>query len=129
MKKINFRIQRNNNLNDIYVKDVAGPGNGRHEYSIVKAGTDIEDSHGTLKNFLLDIQYQCGPRNEEGSTHGILDQDLLEIVRHRLQCFQAGPYATRENALALTHIEEALMWMSKRADDRAERGVLGTMEK
>ena len=32
-------------------------------------------------------------------------------------------------AIALTHIEEALLWMNKRADDRAERNVLGTMEK
>ena len=30
---------------------------------------------------------------------------------------------------SLTHIEEALMWMNKRAEDRAERGVLGTMNK
>jgi len=121
MKKINFRIQRNNNLNDIYVEDIAGPGNGRHKYSI---STVKEPS-----TVLLYLQYQEGPRNEEGSICGILDQDLLEIVRHRLQCFQAGPYATRENAWALTHIEEALGWMNKRTEDRAERGVLGTMEK
>ena len=30
---------------------------------------------------------------------------------------------------SLTHIEEALMWMNKRAEDRAERNVLGTYEK
>ena len=29
----------------------------------------------------------------------------------------------------LTHIEEALMWMNKRVEDRAERGVLGTNAK
>ena len=120
MKKINFRIQRNNNLNDIYVEDIAGPGNGRHFYTIANAETKVA---------MLDIQFQEGARKEKDSKLGILDQDLLEIVRHRLQCFQAGPYATRENALALTHIEEALGWMNKRTEDRAERGVLGTMEK
>lgn len=121
MEKIRYRIQRWNNLNDIYVEDIPGPGNGRHHYSISTVSEPSE--------VLLDIHYQCGARNEEGSIPGVLDQDLLEIVRHRLQCFQKGEYATRENACALTHIEEALMWMSKRTNDRAERGVLGTMNK
>ena len=35
-EKINFRIQRTDNLNDIYVDNVVGPGNGRHSYMIVK---------------------------------------------------------------------------------------------
>ena len=120
MDKINFRIQRNGNLNDILVEDVAGTGNGRHNYVIRRADTGEK---------LADIQFQKGARKEENAVAGILDSDLLEIVRHRLQCFQQGEYKTRENACALTHIEEALMWMSKRADDRAERGVLGTMNK
>jgi len=119
MKKINFRIQRNNNLNDVFVEDTPGPGNGRHEYAVFRADTGE----------LLDIRFQCGARKDEKSVPGISDSDLLEIVRHRLQCFQNGEYKTRENACALTHIEEALLWMSKRADDRAERGVLGTMNK
>jgi hypothetical protein len=59
----------------------------------------------------------------------VLDTDLLEIVRHRLQCFQEGDFKTRENAIALTHIEEALLWMNKRVEDRIERNVLGTMNK
>ena len=76
-----------------------------------------------------DIQLQNGARKEENSIHGIIDTDLLEIVRHRLRCFQAGPYSSRENACALTHIEEALMWLNRRVEDRIERNVLGTMNK
>ena len=121
MEKINFRIQRNNNLNELFVEDIAGPGNGRHNYKI--RPTDGSPYPN------VELQFQNGPRKELDSIPGVLDQDLLEIVRHRLQCFQAGEYKTRENACALTHIEEALMWLSKRADDRAERGVLGTMKK
>ena len=122
-KKLTMRIQRRNNLNDVYVDDVAGPGNGRHNYKIVPHGFEHDKRvHG-------EVQFQFGPRNADGSVCGILESDLLEIVRHRLQCFQAGEYATRENAVALTKIEEALMWLAKRADDRAERGVLGTTEK
>jgi hypothetical protein len=78
---------------------------------------------------VAEIVFQNGPRKEETSVHGVLDPDLLEIVRDRLKAFQAGPYATRENACALTHIEEALFWMNKRVEDRIERNVLGTMNK
>jgi hypothetical protein len=53
----------------------------------------------------------------------------LEIVRDRLQGFQSGEFACRENAIALTHLEECLLWMNKRVEDRAERGVLGTSNK
>jgi hypothetical protein len=121
MKKLTKRIQRNNNLNDVYVEDEAGPGNGRHEYQV-----RMSDDKSAV---LLNVYFQKGPRKEETSTHGVLESDLLEIVRSRLQFFQAGDYATRENACALTHIEEALMWIAKRADDRAEDGKLGTMQK
>jgi hypothetical protein len=76
-----------------------------------------------------DIQFQNGARKLPDSIHGVLDTDLLEIARHRLQCFQKGPFATRENACALTHIEEALMWMNRRVEDRIEREVLGTNQK
>lgn len=72
---------------------------------------------------------QQGPRNSPDALHGVLDTDLLEIVRDRLAAFQAGPFACRENAIALTHIEEALLWMNKRTEDRIARGVLGTYEK
>lgn len=114
-------IQKNNNLNDIFVDDVAGVGNGRHHYTVC-----MKHDPDTFPAPLLDIQFQSGPRHDDESKLGVLDSDLLEIVRHRLQCFQKGDYATRENACALTHIEEALMWMNKRAEDRAERGVFQT---
>jgi hypothetical protein len=131
MEKLKMRIQRNNNLNDVFFDDTIGPGNGRHKYIITVNDCVCLDEEGIQEpNIILgEIEYQKGPRNAEGSVRGVLDQDLLEIVRHRLQCFQQGEYATRENAIALTHIEEALLWMAKRANDRAERGVLGTMNK
>lgn len=116
-KKLNFRIQRNNNLNNVFYEDVEGPGNGRHNYLVERDG-----------HILLDVKFQNGPRNEEGSIPGVVESDLIEIVRSRLMFFQSGKFATRENACALTHLEEALMWMNKRTEDRAERNVLGTYD-
>ncbi len=119
-------IQKRNNLNEVHASKEKGPGGAYHLYQVVCYDDNAAD---LTENMIKDIQFQCGPRNEEGSTRGVLDADLLEIVRHRLQCFQQGEFATRENAIALTHIEEALLWMNKRVEDRAERNVLGTNKK
>ena len=111
-----FRIQKRNNLNEVFVVDAPHSiSNGHHLYAI---------KPNSLESIL--IPFQKGARGEEGSTQGVLDTDLLEIVRHRLDSFQRGQYATRENALALTAVETALMWLTKRAEDRYETGKLGT---
>lgn len=115
-------IQKRNNLNEVYRVGEKGNGGAYHEYRILLPGARGLDVQKT-------IVFQNGARKEIGSQSGLLDVDLLEIVRDRLRCFQAGEFACRENACALTHIEEALMWMNKRVEDRAERGVLGTNEK
>lgn len=116
-------IQKREKLNVIFPVDEKGNGGAHHCYEIMKIVKDEPDT------IYATIQFQNGPRSEENSIHGVLDTDLLEIVRHRLQCFQAGPYATRENAIALTHLEEALLWLNKRVEDRIERNVLGTYKK
>jgi hypothetical protein len=115
-------IQKRENLNTVHAEDEIGPGGAHHSYMICVPLSETESDY-------VGIKFQKGPRKEATSQHGVLDTDLLEIVRHRLQCFQAGEFATRENAIALTHIEEALLWMNKRVEDRIERNVLGTYNK
>lgn len=116
-------IQKRNNLNEVWREGETGPGGAYHHY-VVFHGLDPERDETRT-----DIKFQKGPRNDDNSIGGVLDVDLLEIVRDRLKAFQSGEFSSRENACALTHIEEALMWMNKRVEDRAERGVLGTMNK
>lgn len=124
-------IQKRNNLNEIYRADAPGVGGASHHYKVVKSGAAINQEGDTLDehDIVAEIVFQHGPRKDEGSIHGVLDVDLLEIVRDRLKAFNQGEFATRENALAITHIEEALLWLNKRVEDRAERGVLGTTNK
>ena len=118
-------IQKRNNLNAIYRLGEAGPGGAHHDYDIYPADCDPE----TTELALALIEFQNGPRKDPDARHGILDCDLLEIVRDRLIAFQNGPMPSRETHMALIHVEEALMWMNKRVEDRAERNVLGTMKK
>lgn len=121
-------IQKRENLNNVFAVDEKGNGGANHVYEIIPYVFPdvVETSENPTK---WTIEFQNGARKLEDSTHGVLDTDLLEIVRHRLQCFQTGEFATRENAIALTHIEEALLWMNKRVEDRIERNVLGTNNK
>lgn len=119
-------IQKRNNLNSIYRCGDVGPGGAYHDYCVA-----LDDSSPWLDiaDTEVYIQFQKGARKDGHARHGILDNDLLEIVRDRLRCFQHGEFACHENEMALIHVEEALMWMNKRAEDRAERNVLGTYNK
>lgn len=117
-------IQKREKLNKVFASDEKGIGGANHEYDIYPADNFNEDTEPYIV-----IRFQNGPRKLADSIHGVLDTDLLEIVRDRLKGFQQGEFATRENALALTHIEEALMWMNRRVEDRIERNVLGTNNK
>ena len=112
-------IQKREKLNTVFVMGEKGNGGAHHNYLI-----DLQDG-----NKQVPIDFQNGARTLPDSIHGVLDTDLLEICRHRLQCFQEGPFASRDNAMALTHIEEALMWLNRRVEDRIERNVLGTNNK
>ena len=117
-------IQKREKLNEVYAVDEKGNGGANHKYLIAGG----ETGRGEYEIYTT-IQFQNGARKLEDSVHGIIDTDLLEIVRDRLKAFQAGEFASRENACALTHIEEALMWMNRRVEDRIERNVLGTNNK
>lgn len=133
MEKLNT-IQKRNKLNDVYRVDAPGVGGACHEYVVVKAGAQPSGKMAGFLEFEQEdiigaIAFQHGPRNNQNSIQGLLDTDLLEIVRDRLVAFNKGEFATRENAIAITKIEEALLWMNKRVEDRAERGVLGTTNK
>lgn len=122
-------IQKREKLNDVYSVDEEGPGGAHHRYVICEHGHTVWTNGNNSEYVVADIQLQCGPRKEDNSIHGVIDTDLLEIVRDRLKSFQAGPFSSRENACALTHIEEALMWMNRRVEDRIERNVLGKNKK
>ena len=107
---------------EIHVLDEPGAGGAYHQYRVCAV---VPAEHPQA--IFADISFQKGPVAEAGK-NGIFMEDLLEICRHRLQCFQAGNFACRENALALTKIEEALHWLNHRTADRQRRKVEGTSQ-
>jgi len=102
----------------IEVTDEPGAGGASHEYRVT-----LPPSEGAAKSW--QISFQNGPINEAG-VNGLTQEVLLAIVADRLRSFQSGPYSCRENALALTKIEEAQHWLHSRTLARMQRGVEGT---
>lgn len=110
-------IQKQNKLNRVFAIDEVGNDGVNYRYEV--EGVRIKGIEDIGLAGLV-VQFQDGTRNEKGSISGVSDVDLLEIVRDRLISFQLGKSACRENACALTKIEEALMWLNKRSEDSIE---------
>lgn len=105
----------------IIVQDEPGPGGANHHYELAypKAGGGPR-----LRCFLT---FQNGPVTEAGGVNGITQEALIAVCIDRLRAFQAGEFACRENAIALTHLEDALHWLHHRTRARQARGVEGTL--
>lgn len=119
MRKLEIGQHR---FTEVSVTDEPGEGGACHEYNIVDSHPAAEFQGGFPFGI---IKFQKGPVKENG-VNGCFQEDLIAIVIDRLQCFQAGDFACRENALALTKLEECLHWLNSRTVDRQVRGVEGT---
>lgn len=115
-KLVNSRI-----FTAVYSNDEKGEGGAKHDYTIVS--NETHNVNETPKVF-ANIQFQNGAILESG-INGCQNEDLIEIVLDRLRDFQYGKFPCRENAIAITKLEEALMWLDKRTLDRKKRDVEG----
>ena len=90
--------------------------NAPHNFEVRRVEDDV---------LVCKIHFQEGPVHECGS-NGVGNEDLINMVVERLECFQKSEFACRENAIAITKLEEALLWLRKRTEGRVQRGVEGT---
>lgn len=65
-------------------------------------------------------------QNTVNAMDGVLIEQLVAVALDHLQTINTGELATRENAIAITKLEEALLWLAKRTMDREANGTLGT---
>lgn len=109
----------------ITVMDEPGSGGANHLYRISGFDSENNPSDQSGGTRTADVLFQCGPIPEVG-VNGVTHEALIAILIDRLRSFQAGPFACRENALALTKLEEAQHWLHSRTLARMRRGVEGT---
>ena len=77
----------------------------------------------------IQITWQKGPLGRDGARkepNGAFVEGVIQAAVGRLEHFQSTRFKCRENALAITKLEEALHWLQSRADDREKRGIEGT---
>ena len=61
--------------------------------------------------------------NEDGTfEHGTTLEEMLRVCVERLKALNER-FSCRENALAITKMQEALMWLNERTRERQTRGV------
>src|SRR5262245_727881 len=96
----------------VEVFDEPGAGGACHHYEISGFNSKSNPSdpwtarHGKPAQHST-VLFQNGPIAEAG-VNGVTHEALFAIVIDRLRSFQAGPHSCRENAIALTHCEDAL---------------------
>ena len=103
----------------IAVLDEKGQGGAHHAY-------ETYENKGVYRA-VTRTRFQKGPIGEFG-VNGTTNEAELAKVRHRLECFQAGPFPCEENAEALEHINKAIAILEKRTAGRKQRGVEGKNE-
>lgn len=127
------RVNPANDRLSIRALDEPGSGGASHLYQISGFSSEsnpadpFTERYGKAADHST-ILFQNGPIAEAG-VNGVTHEALLAVVIDRLQAFQRGPFACRENALALTKLEEAQHWLQHRTLARMARGVEGTHEK
>lgn len=97
--------------------------NAPHNFVVAEAGYDIKNVDQDTA--LATIHFQEGPILENG-VNGVCNEDLIAMVICRLEHFQRSEFSSRDNAMAITKLEEALLWLRKRTMGREKRGVEGT---
>lgn len=108
-----MRIYTNEN-GDSYVNAISMVGDtdvDGHLYVIV-SGTDQQE-----------LRFQRGPIGEAG-VNGCQNEQIMAAIVHRLGVLNKR-FPCRENSIAITHLETALLWLEKRTADRKLRGVEG----
>lgn len=94
------------------------------DYSGRPAGGSV---HGTG----LVIRWQDGPLGRgtgRAEPNGAFVETVLRAALQRIEHYQETQFRCRENALAITKIEEALHWLGSRTARRETAGVEGTHE-
>ena len=120
---MSYSIKSGHELTNIIVSDESFIDNSHHDYIIQRLSNDnkvINETH---------IFFQKGAVNTNDNIPGIFIEDLLQICKHRLECFQSGEYANDYNEKALESINNALMHLNNRTKNRKDKNIEGTQQK
>lgn len=93
------------------------------KYNISVRSTPADRPLGETEFLQQDVTFHMG--DPKLGCNGFTHEAYLAILIDRLRDMQGGALKCRENAIALTHLEEAMLWMYRRSIERTLRGVEG----
>lgn len=96
-----------------------------HKYELFNF--ERHDDPGQLLQFIEKHPVKGSLTEMVTVSDGTTNEEVLSMLIDRL-AFVGDLVPCRETALAKTRVEEALMWLNKRTDDRIRRGILGTRQ-
>jgi hypothetical protein len=94
-----------------------------HKYEL-----DNFEVPGLRSQTLQFIEKVPDPENPTGPmitlNNGTTNEEVLSVLIDRLTCLQ-NKFPCKENACAITHLQEAKMWLEERTRNRVNRNVEG----
>lgn len=93
-----------------------------HKY--VAANFENPELGGQTIQFIEKVPVSEGSTELKTVNNGTTNEELLAVLIDRMSYLQ-GKFPCRENAIVITKLEESLMWLNKRTEDRKKRGVEG----
>ena len=97
-------------------------------YAENNTDTNKHPTGGFVKGTGLDIAWQDGPLGrgkDRKEPNGAFVETVIAAAKQRIEFYQDSEFSCRENALAITKLDEALHWLNHRTKDREERQVEG----
>lgn len=91
-----------------------------HKYSLAS----FEGGAPQFLQFIEKIAPVAGSAELVTINDGTTNQEVLRVLIDRIK-YLNGQFPCRENAIVLTKLEESLMWLNKRTEDRQARNVEG----
>lgn len=88
-------------------------------------------NEGIVDGSGIEIVFCKGNKDSESNLRqeGVFTETLIQTALQYLQSVNVGEMSSRETSTAITKLDEALMWINKRAEDRKLRGVQATYQK
>lgn len=95
-----------------------------HKYEL--ANFDNPSNRGQVIQFIekRPSAYPDFPGEMELVSDGTTNEEVLAVLIDRLN-YLNNKFPCRENSIAITHIETALLWLKERTANRSKRGVIG----
>lgn len=96
-------------------------------YNVDNTGIHSNDEYDDCPD--KEIAFCKGVKDDESKLRqaGFLTESLLEVCKRYLEAVNKE-VPSRDTSVAITKIDEALMWLNKRQVDRTLRGVNQTMK-